>query len=528
MPSATPPPRSASPDPYLFVMPAFVDLRRVHAVPARAGGAALAFRWDASRRRGLRAAANYAEAWRGPRPPRLGFVHAFVFIFYASSRWAWGSCSPRSSTGRRCAASTFFRTVDVLAPGHRDGRRRCRLDSDLLAGRPPQRVLDAVGLDAWSRGWLGDYTFALPAVGLIGTWVETGTGHVLLLGGHESDPPRAVRGGPARRRGAVREFVAVTLPSVRGEIAVALTLTVVAALKTFDLIYMTTKWRAGTSTTVAVLQVYYQAFELGRVGHGVDDRGSADGDHLRDHFVVTASATGRTNAGLHRRGTLNYVILIAFAAFALGPVVTIVAFGPRCQRCRRPGGLAGELRDAWRTGTSGLTCGPRCSSRVRRRRCPWCARCWRASRSARWHSAGQPALLPDPARHHDARRGDRRPAVLRPAPARAHGHDLGRRVAPGGAVGRVRHVLDARVLPTEQPGDRRGGAHRRGRDGRILWQAFVPLARPAIVTLVVLDFMWTWNEFLIPLDHGPEQRAAAHRPARPRVLPGAVHRRASR
>ena len=34
---------------------------------------------------------------------------------------------------------------------------------------------------------------------------------------------------------------------------------------------------------------------------------------------------------------------------------------------------------------------------------------------------------------------------------------------------------------------------------RILWQVLVPLARPAVVTLTVLLFMWTWNEFLIPL-----------------------------
>jgi len=34
---------------------------------------------------------------------------------------------------------------------------------------------------------------------------------------------------------------------------------------------------------------------------------------------------------------------------------------------------------------------------------------------------------------------------------------------------------------------------------RILWQVLVPLARPAIITLTVLVFMWTWNEFLIPL-----------------------------
>jgi len=34
---------------------------------------------------------------------------------------------------------------------------------------------------------------------------------------------------------------------------------------------------------------------------------------------------------------------------------------------------------------------------------------------------------------------------------------------------------------------------------RILWQVLVPLARPAVITLTVLTFMWTWNEFLIPL-----------------------------
>ena len=32
-----------------------------------------------------------------------------------------------------------------------------------------------------------------------------------------------------------------------------------------------------------------------------------------------------------------------------------------------------------------------------------------------------------------------------------------------------------------------------------LWQVLWPLARPAVLTLVVLLFMWTWNEFLLAL-----------------------------
>ena len=34
---------------------------------------------------------------------------------------------------------------------------------------------------------------------------------------------------------------------------------------------------------------------------------------------------------------------------------------------------------------------------------------------------------------------------------------------------------------------------------RTLWSVLLPLGRPAIFTMVLLVFMWTWNEFLIPL-----------------------------
>jgi raffinose/stachyose/melibiose transport system permease protein len=32
-----------------------------------------------------------------------------------------------------------------------------------------------------------------------------------------------------------------------------------------------------------------------------------------------------------------------------------------------------------------------------------------------------------------------------------------------------------------------------------LWRVLMPLARPAVLTMVVLVFMWTWNEFLLAL-----------------------------
>jgi raffinose/stachyose/melibiose transport system permease protein len=34
---------------------------------------------------------------------------------------------------------------------------------------------------------------------------------------------------------------------------------------------------------------------------------------------------------------------------------------------------------------------------------------------------------------------------------------------------------------------------------RIFWSVLLPMGRPALTTMMVLFFMWTWNEFLLPL-----------------------------
>ncbi|MCW7945184.1 sugar ABC transporter permease [Streptomyces hygroscopicus] len=36
-------------------------------------------------------------------------------------------------------------------------------------------------------------------------------------------------------------------------------------------------------------------------------------------------------------------------------------------------------------------------------------------------------------------------------------------------------------------------------DWRVLWRILVPTSRPALLTMAMLVFMWTWNEFMLPL-----------------------------
>ncbi len=127
-------------------------------------------------------------------------------------------------------------------------------------------LLRAVGLDALTRTWLGDYATALPAVGLIGTWVSTGLVTVLLMAGMARVPKELYEAASLDGASPARQLRVLTLPAIRPEIAVALTLTIISALKTFDLVYVTTGGGPGTSTTVPSYEVYRRAFELGEVG----------------------------------------------------------------------------------------------------------------------------------------------------------------------------------------------------------------------------------------------------------------------
>jgi raffinose/stachyose/melibiose transport system permease protein len=66
--------------------------------------------------------------------------------------------------------------------------------------------------------------------------------------------------------GPVNEFFAVTLPGLRGQLAIALTLTVTGALRAFDLVWITTQGGPGTATTTPALLLYQMAFENPNVG----------------------------------------------------------------------------------------------------------------------------------------------------------------------------------------------------------------------------------------------------------------------
>ncbi|MEU1939217.1 carbohydrate ABC transporter permease [Streptomyces coeruleorubidus] len=128
------------------------------------------------------------------------------------------------------------------------------------------QALRAIGLGRLTDSWLGSFTWALPAVGLVGTWVVAGLCMVLFLSGTQRIDQEIYEAARMDGAGPVREFWSITVPLLRPEMAVALSITVIAALSSFDLIYITTGGGPGNSTVVPGILIYRLAFGGGAVG----------------------------------------------------------------------------------------------------------------------------------------------------------------------------------------------------------------------------------------------------------------------
>ena len=105
-----------------------------------------------------------------------------------------------------------------------------------------------------TRAWLGDFDTALPSVGLIGIWVLLGFCTVLLLTGMSKVDAALYESARIDGASWFQEFKSITIPSLRYEIGVCLTVTIIAALAAFDIVYVSTAGGPGKATTVPGIQ----------------------------------------------------------------------------------------------------------------------------------------------------------------------------------------------------------------------------------------------------------------------------------
>jgi raffinose/stachyose/melibiose transport system permease protein len=234
---------------YLYLLPGLALFGAFVLWPlARAGWISL-FDWDGVTRGTWAGVDNYV-ALADDAALRRAFLHSLVLlVFYAALPVAIGLLLAAAASRARVRGLAALRTILFL----------------------PQVIALVVVAVTWRliyqpTGWLGDFDLALPAVGLIGTWVTYGLCFVLLVAGVQKVPRSLYDAARVDGAGAPREFFAVTLPALKGEVAVALTLCTIAALRNFDVVYLTTAGGPGEATSVPALEVYRRAFQTGEVG----------------------------------------------------------------------------------------------------------------------------------------------------------------------------------------------------------------------------------------------------------------------
>ncbi|WP_017588924.1 carbohydrate ABC transporter permease [Nocardiopsis ganjiahuensis] len=189
-----------------------------------------------------------------------------LIVFFSLLPIAVGLLMTGLLTGRPRRGMTFYRTVfflpQVLPLVAVGTTWRWLYSGDGAVNE----FLGAVGLGGLTRTWLGDYDFALVALGLIGTWCMSGLCMVLFMSGAQKIDPALHEAAALDGAGRLRRFLSVTLPGLRREISIAGVITTIAALASFDLVFVTTNGGPAGQTNVPALLVYRLAFNEGDIG----------------------------------------------------------------------------------------------------------------------------------------------------------------------------------------------------------------------------------------------------------------------
>jgi raffinose/stachyose/melibiose transport system permease protein len=225
------------------------------------------FSWDGLTGKTWVGLANYSEAIRD-HVLLISFLHSAILIaFYAVVPVMIGLVLTAALTRTAVRGFGFFRTT-LFLPQLIAGVVIAQAWTWVYASDGPlNRGLELVGLGSLTRPWLGDFTWALPSIGVIGTWVTFGLCMVLFVAGVQKIPLELYDAARVDGAGAVREFFAVTLPGLRNEILVAFVLTTINALRSFDIVYNTTAGGPANRTIVPSMYMYQNAFLFNRVGY---------------------------------------------------------------------------------------------------------------------------------------------------------------------------------------------------------------------------------------------------------------------
>jgi multiple sugar transport system permease protein len=115
--------------------------------------------------------------------------------------------------------------------------------------------------------WLADFTWALPAVIVMGVWSGMPQTTIVLLAGLQTIPKELYEAGEMDGAGTWRRFWSITLPQLRPIIVTITSLDFVWNVNQFSLVYVLTQGGPGGQTRLPMLFAYEEAFRYGFFGY---------------------------------------------------------------------------------------------------------------------------------------------------------------------------------------------------------------------------------------------------------------------
>ena len=254
--------------PYLLILPGLIFYALFVIVPIIGTLALSLFQWDGLTTPVWAGLDNFTEVLGDPNTQQAFLVAIVFIVFTCLLPVAIALLLVAAMTRTRIRGLSFFRLVFFLP-------YTLALAVVAIAWRwlyaddgAVNEVLRTILGPGAVRPFLGDFFWALPALGVVAMWVYFGFVLVLLLSGAQHIPKDLYDQVRIDGAGPVREFLTVTLPGLRYELRVALTMTLIFSLRMFDLPLMTTQGGPGYSTTTPSLLLYQDVFINGQVGLG--------------------------------------------------------------------------------------------------------------------------------------------------------------------------------------------------------------------------------------------------------------------
>jgi multiple sugar transport system permease protein len=129
-------------------------------------------------------------------------------------------------------------------------------------------VLEAIGLESWTRSWLYDPPWNTWAMIIASTWQAVGVAVLLFLIGLQVIPKDPVEAARLDGAQGLRLFIDMTLPMLRPMMIVVVGISLVNSLKTFDIIWIMTQGGPYRSSETLAVTMYRETFLLKHFGYG--------------------------------------------------------------------------------------------------------------------------------------------------------------------------------------------------------------------------------------------------------------------